>query len=55
VVISFAGGGGFGRPEEREPELLIADEIAGYTVPASRPDPRTARTAGGSAREEVGR
>jgi N-methylhydantoinase B len=53
VVISFAGGGGFGPPEEREPELLTADEIAGYTAPASQQNPRTARTAGGSAREEV--
>ncbi|MFE6286414.1 hydantoinase B/oxoprolinase family protein [Streptomyces sp. NPDC057877] len=34
VVISFAGGGGFGPAEEREPELVIADEVAGYTVPA---------------------
>ncbi|MFI6854182.1 hydantoinase B/oxoprolinase family protein [Streptomyces sp. NPDC050416] len=55
VVISFPGGGGFGRPEEREPELLIADETAGYTVPASRQNPRTVPTAGGSAREEAGR
>ncbi|MFJ6392505.1 hydantoinase B/oxoprolinase family protein [Streptomyces sp. NPDC091972] len=55
VVISFAGGGGFGRPEEREPELLFADEIAGYTLPAGRQNPHTAPTAVGSAHEEAGR
>ncbi|WP_282083066.1 hydantoinase B/oxoprolinase family protein [Streptomyces tendae] len=32
VVISFAGGGGFGDPQEREPELRLADELAGYTI-----------------------
>jgi N-methylhydantoinase B len=55
VVVSFAGGGGFGPPEEREPELLITDEIAGYTVPAGGHHPRTARTAGASTPEEGGR
>ncbi|QOV40883.1 hydantoinase B/oxoprolinase family protein [Streptomyces ferrugineus] len=47
VVISFAGGGGFGEAEEREPELLVADEIAGYTIPLARHQHR--------AREEAGR
>ncbi|SFJ95066.1 N-methylhydantoinase B [Amycolatopsis sacchari] len=30
VVISFPGGGGYGAPEDREPELVLADEIGGY-------------------------
>lgn len=30
VVISFPGGGGFGAPEDREPELVRADELGGY-------------------------
>ncbi|MFJ8148694.1 hydantoinase B/oxoprolinase family protein [Streptomyces sp. NPDC096048] len=53
VVISFAGGGGFGNEKEREPHLLIADETAGYTLAAT--EPLTVQTAGGSAREEAGR
>ncbi|MFD0319049.1 hydantoinase B/oxoprolinase family protein [Streptomyces flavalbus] len=53
VVISFAGGGGFGPAEEREPELLIADEIAGYTAPPHRRHP--ARTPSASAHEEAAR
>ncbi|MBC7269666.1 MAG: hydantoinase B/oxoprolinase family protein [Streptomyces sp.] len=55
VVISFAGGGGFGPAEEREPELLIADELAGYTAPAHRHDPPTARTTGASTPKEAAR
>ncbi|WP_236794455.1 hydantoinase B/oxoprolinase family protein [Amycolatopsis sp. GM8] len=31
VVISFPGGGGFGAPEDREPDLILADELGGYT------------------------
>ncbi|MEV1246238.1 hydantoinase B/oxoprolinase family protein [Nonomuraea sp. NPDC050022] len=48
VVISFAGGGGFGNPEEREPELRLADEAAGYThpVPANGTDGSTAAVTG---------
>ena len=30
VVISFPGGGGFGAPDDREPELVLADELGGY-------------------------
>jgi N-methylhydantoinase B len=30
VVISFPGGGGFGAPEDREPDLVLADELGGY-------------------------
>jgi N-methylhydantoinase B len=30
VVISFPGGGGFGAPEDREPHLVVADELGGY-------------------------
>ncbi|WP_415394266.1 hydantoinase B/oxoprolinase family protein (plasmid) [Rhodococcus globerulus] len=30
VVISFAGGGGFGDPADREPALVLADELAEY-------------------------
>ncbi|MFI6436568.1 hydantoinase B/oxoprolinase family protein [Streptomyces sp. NPDC050759] len=51
VVISFPGGGGFGKPEEREPELLLADEMAGYTLRS----PVTARPARGNGLEEAER
>ncbi|HEY3472460.1 MAG TPA: hydantoinase B/oxoprolinase family protein, partial [Amycolatopsis sp.] len=30
IVISFPGGGGFGAPEDREPDLVLADELGGY-------------------------
>jgi N-methylhydantoinase B len=52
VVISFAGGGGFGNPEDREPGLRAADEIAGYTrpVPANGTDGATARVSAEEAR-----
>ena len=33
VVISFAGGGGVGDPDEREGHLLLADELGGYVPP----------------------
>ncbi|MGP4029369.1 hydantoinase B/oxoprolinase family protein [Actinomadura sp. 3N407] len=39
VVISFAGGGGFGPADEREPALVAADEFAGYTIRAEKPLP----------------
>ncbi|MER5218134.1 hydantoinase B/oxoprolinase family protein [Streptomyces sp. NPDC002838] len=55
VVISFAGGGGFGKPEEREPEFLVADEIAGYTVRGPERGPVTVRPARADGPEEVGR
>ena len=36
VLISFPGGGGFGPPEEREPELVLADELGGYVAEPGR-------------------
>lgn len=36
VVISFAGGGGFGPPGEREPERESADRLAGYVTEGRR-------------------
>jgi N-methylhydantoinase B len=32
VVISFAGGAGFGAPADREPELVVADQLGGYSI-----------------------
>ncbi|CAM5699752.1 hydantoinase B/oxoprolinase family protein [Streptomyces canus] len=55
VVISFAGGGGFGRAEDREPDLVDADETAGYVLPATADHTSTAPAAQDNALEEVNR
>jgi N-methylhydantoinase B len=36
VLISFPGGGGFGAPEDREPDLVLADELSGYVEEPGR-------------------
>lgn len=35
VLISFPGGGGFGPPQDREPQLVLADELGGYVAPSN--------------------
>ncbi|MHC3472582.1 hydantoinase B/oxoprolinase family protein [Streptomyces sp. 7R007] len=53
VVISFAGGGGFGSVADREPDLVAADEIAGYVLPATKDTTSTAPVARRNTHEGV--
>ena len=50
VVMDAAGGGGYGDPLEREPELVLRDVVDGYVSPeAARHDYGVVLTAAGSA------